>query len=67
MDLKTYQSLTLLSCAVSCMPDVSNLSSKDAAKTLLHKCLSQFTRQQQIHAQQAIRYLQGFGDSISSH
>jgi hypothetical protein len=49
------------------MPDVSNLSSKDAAKTLLHKCLSQFTRQQQIHAQQAVSYLRGFGDGISSH
>jgi hypothetical protein len=34
---------------------------------MLHKCLSQFTRQQQIHAQQAVRYLRGYGDGISSH
>ena len=67
MGLKTYQSLTLLSRAVSRMPDTSLCSAKEAAKTLLHKCLSQFTRQQQIHAQQAVRYLQGFGDGISSH
>ena len=67
MDLKTYQSLTLLSRAVSRMPDISGFSPTDAAKTLLHKCLSQFTRQQQIHAQQAVRYLRGFGDGISSH
>jgi hypothetical protein len=58
MDLKTYQSLTLLSRAVSRMPDTTALSSTDAAKNLLHlhKCLSQFTHQQQIHAQQAVRY-----------
>jgi len=67
MDLKTYQSLTLLSRAVSRMPDITGTSPTDAAKTLLHKCLSQFTRQQQIHAQQAVRYLRGFGDGISSH
>lgn len=67
MDLKTYQSLTLLSRAVSHMPDVSDSKPLDAAKTLIHKCLSQFTKQQQIHAQQAVRYLRGLGDTISSH
>ena len=37
-------------------------------KKLLHNlCLSQFTRQQQIHAQQAARYLRGLDDSILSH
>jgi hypothetical protein len=34
---------------------------------LLHKCLTQFTRQQQIHAQQAARYIRGKTDTISSH
>ena len=57
MDCKTYEMLSLLSQAVSRMPDISNSSPNDAAKTLLHKCISQFTRQQQIHAQQAVRYL----------
>jgi len=67
MDLKTYQSLSLLSRAVAKMPEISELPPTEAARTLLHKCLSQFTRQQQIHAQQAVRYLQGHGDGISSH
>ena len=67
MDCKTYEMLSLLSRAVSHMPDTSNSSPKNAAKTLLHKCLSQFTQQQQIHAQQAVQYLRGFGDEISSY
>jgi len=68
MDLKTYEVLTLLSRAVARIPDVqAGSNGAGSAKTLLHKCLSQFTRQQQIHAQQAVRYIQGFGDSISSH
>ena len=67
MDVKTYEMLSLLSRAVSKMPSVSNPSVVDNAKLLLHKCLAQFSRQQQIHAQQAARYLRGFGDAISSH
>ena len=67
MDCKTHEMLSLLSRAVSHMPDTSNSSPTNAAKILLHKCLSQFTRQQQIHAQQAARYLRGFGDEIKSH
>ena len=67
MGCNTYEMLSLLSCAVSCMPDVSASSLLDAAKTLLHKCISQFMRQQQIHAQQAVWYLHGFGDGIFSH
>ena len=39
----------------------------DNVRTLLHKCLSQFNCQQQIHAQQAVQYIQGFGDGIPSH
>ncbi|PPQ75766.1 hypothetical protein CVT24_002642 [Panaeolus cyanescens] len=68
MDMKTYQTLTLLSKAVARMPETTNnINPMEAAKTLLHKCLSQFTRQQQIHAQQAARYLRGLNDTISSH
>ena len=67
MDCKTYEMLSLLSRVVSRMPDIVNSSPTDGAKSLLHKCISQFTRQQQIHAQQAVRYLRGFGDGISSH
>ncbi|KAG2741954.1 hypothetical protein P692DRAFT_20879623 [Suillus brevipes Sb2] len=39
----------------------------EGAKRLLHKCVSQYIRQQQLHAQQAARYLRGFSDDISSH
>ena len=68
MDTKTYEMLSLLSCAVSQMPDVSKpCTAIDKSKILLHKCLSQFSRQQQIHGQQAARYLRGKGDSMPSH
>jgi hypothetical protein len=68
MDTKTYEMLSLLSCAVSRLPlSPATQSPVDDAKTLLHKCLSQFTRQQQIHAQQAARYVCRFGDGIPSH
>ena len=64
-DLKTYQVLSLLAKAVL------NLSytggSANNPKTLLYKCVSQLTRQQQIHAQQVARYLRGSNDGIQSH
>jgi len=65
MDVKTYEMLSLLSRAVSSMP-VTDTPAKDRARTLLQKCLAQFSRQQQIHAQQAARYLCGHGDSNCS-
>ncbi|KAG1725520.1 hypothetical protein EDB19DRAFT_1594951, partial [Suillus lakei] len=69
MDLKTYKVLSLLSHAVACIPDSSTSATSvaDSAKMLLHKCLFQFGCQQQIHAQQAAWYIQGFDDSISLH
>jgi hypothetical protein len=67
MDIKTYEMLSLMSRAVSNMPVLENSEAKDHAKMLLHKCLAQFSRQQQIHAQQAARYLCGHGDGIPSH
>ena len=36
-------------------------------KNLLHKCLSQFSCQQQIHGQQAVHYLRGNDDTMMSH
>jgi hypothetical protein len=69
MDVKTYEVLSLLSCTVARIPDKlpGTVSDVEHGKQLLHKCLSQFGRQQQIHAQQAARYIQGFDDGISSH
>jgi hypothetical protein len=67
MDTKTYEMLSLLSRAVSAIPPTHDSPAKDQVKMLLHKCLAQFLKQQQIHAQQAARYLHGHRDSISSH
>jgi hypothetical protein len=68
MDLKTYQVLSLMSKAVlSAQEHISSESSTESAKILLQKCLSQFLRQQQLHAQQAAHYIRGKTDSISSH
>ena len=67
MGPKTYEMLSLLSKAVSNMPATDDCSAPAQAKILLHKCLSQFTRQQQIHGQQAAHYIRGKGDGISSH
>ena len=67
MDLKTYEMLSLLSRAVGSLPVEPELPPRQRARTLLHKCLAQFSRQQQIHAQQAARYIRGHNDSISSH
>jgi hypothetical protein len=68
-DLNTHEMLSLLSRAVANISDSPNESDDPLvrSKRLLHKCLSQFTRQQQIHAQQAARYLRGLDDSIPSH
>ncbi|KAJ7049595.1 hypothetical protein C8F01DRAFT_919932, partial [Mycena amicta] len=68
-DEKTYHVLSLLSQAVLANSEANqNPSSAIAsAKSLLHKCLSQLTRQQQIHAQQATWYLLGHDDSFASH
>jgi len=67
MDAKTHEMLSLLSRAVSTMPELNSSSPIANAKILLHKCLAQFTRQQQIHSQQAARYIRRLGDSMSSH
>ena len=68
-DLNTHEMLSLLSRAVANVSEspIENESAVVRSKRLLHKCLSQFTRRQQIHAQQAARYLRGLDDSIPSH
>lgn len=67
MTLNTYETLSLMSNAVAQTANADSLQPLAAARTLLHKCISQFMRQQQIHAQQAARYIRGFDDTISSH
>ena len=67
MDIKTYEMLSLMSRAVISVSSTQMSSNIDHAKTLLHKCLSQFSRQQQVHGQQAVRYLRGLDDAMMSH
>jgi hypothetical protein len=61
--------LSLLSQAVVANKNTldSNVGPLAATKSLLHKCLSQLTRQQQIHAQQAAWYIRGHSDAVMSH
>ena len=67
MELKTYKILSLLSRAVASIPAQPELPLRQKGRLLLHKCLAQFTRQQQIHAQQAACHLHSNDDTISSH
>lgn len=67
MSLRTSQMLSLMCRAVMATPRKEDENDKDHAKTLLHKCLAQFGRKQQIHGQQAARYIRRKGDAISSH
>ena len=67
MESKTYQLLSLLSCAVLHTKEVASSSPMESTKTLLHQCLSQFMKQQHIHAQQAARYIHGLNNTIKSH
>ncbi|KAG2150885.1 hypothetical protein DEU56DRAFT_707660, partial [Suillus clintonianus] len=66
-DLKTHEMLSLLSCVVVQMSSRPQQSEVEGAKQLLHRCLSQYVKQQQIHVQQAAHYLRGFSDNIPSH
>ncbi|KAG2051086.1 hypothetical protein BDR06DRAFT_1061816 [Suillus hirtellus] len=66
-DLKTHEMLLLLSRAVTQVSSQPGDTEVENAKCLLHKCLTQFACQQQIHAQQAVHYLRGYGDDIASH
>ena len=59
--------LSLMLHAVASVSSTPIPSDVDHAKTLLHKCLSQFSKQQQVHGQQAVRYLRGLDDCMMSH
>ena len=67
MSLQTYEMLSLLSKAVLQASESDSLSVGEHAKTILHKCLTQFTKQQQIHGQQAAYYIHGHLDGFGSH
>jgi len=66
-DIRTHEMLSLMSKAISQNPRQHETTDQESAKTLLHKCLSQFSHQQQIHGQQAVCYLRGNDDTMMSH
>ena len=67
-DEKMSQVLSMLSSAVAAAPSAcSEKTTTQQARVLLHKCLAARIRAQNIHAQQAARYLRGKGDNMSSH
>ncbi len=67
MDMRTYEMLTLLSKAIVSNNAAAERGADVSAKTLLHKCITQFTKCQQIHGQQAAWFLRLHKDTISSH
>jgi hypothetical protein len=67
-DEKMTQVLSMLSSAVAAVPgSCSEKTPTQQARVLLHKCLAARIRAQNIHAQQAARYLRGEGDKMASH
>jgi len=67
MDIKTHEMLSLMSKALARTPIKQETEDQTNANNLLHKCLSQFSYQQQIHGQQAVCYLRGKDDTMMSH
>jgi hypothetical protein len=67
-DEKMSQVLTMLSSAVAATPPKGHEKAEtEHARTLLHKCLAARIRAQNIHAQQAVRYLRGEDDGMTTH
>src|SRR5467141_3991875 len=67
MDTKTHEMLSLMSKAIAQNPKQNEINNQENAKALQHKCLSQFSHQQQLHGQQAVHYLQGKYDTMMPH
>jgi len=66
-DVKTHEMLLLMSKAIANTSKDTNNSDVYSANLPLHKCLSQFSHQQQIHGQQAVHYLHGKDDTMMPH
>lgn len=67
MSVKTYKMLSLMADAV--MKASNNLSDRDCLKVqiILHKCLTQFASQQQVHAQHDAKVIHGQQEVFCSH
>ncbi|SJL16369.1 uncharacterized protein ARMOST_19891 [Armillaria ostoyae] len=67
MSLKTYEILSLMGDALM-NAHASLLKGEELeARTVLHKCLSQFAKQHQVHAQQVAKIVRGQREAFSSH
>ncbi|PBK97572.1 hypothetical protein ARMGADRAFT_922873, partial [Armillaria gallica] len=67
MSLKTYEILLLMGDALM-NTHASLLKGEELeARTVLHKCLSQFVKQHQVHTQQAAKIVRGQWEVFSSH
>ena len=65
-DEQMHQVLSIFGRAVAADPP-GEADVNKSARQLIHRCLASLIRERKVHAQQAIRYLRGKGDSMSSH
>jgi len=67
MDLNTHQILNMMSKAVMTLDKYQPKDQPPTVRQLMHRCLAQFTRNQQLSGQRAVRYIRGRDDSYMSH
>ncbi|KAL0057233.1 hypothetical protein AAF712_016133 [Marasmius tenuissimus] len=67
MDEKMHNIISVISDVVAALPSEASHSDISKSQTILLKCVSQFQRKKQMHAQEAVHYLRGFKDGVSSH
>jgi Helitron helicase-like domain at N-terminus/PIF1-like helicase len=66
-DLHSHHILSMMSSTIAHMKEDENASPIDRAKARLQRWVSSLARLQEIHAQQAVLYIRGVGDSFFSH
>jgi Helitron helicase-like domain at N-terminus/PIF1-like helicase len=66
-DLHSHQILSMMSSAITHMKEDSNATPVDRARARLHRWVSLLARLQEVHAQMAVLYIRGFGDTMASH
>lgn len=67
MDINTPAILHMLSRGVIRLNDTQLPGQTVSVKALIHKSMAEITRNQQLHAQRAVRYIRGLDDSFLSH
>jgi Helitron helicase-like domain at N-terminus/AAA domain len=66
-ELHSHNMLSMMSQTIAHMKEDDNASPVDRAKARLQRWLSQLARWQEVHAQLAVLYIRGTGDTFSSH